>query len=130
VSFAQGLDLKTRLGELLGLLSTGRAKPPNLKEIHPISLAASVADQIEQILGVAEVDCAVDCVGSVYLASSLWSGPVLLTSLSDCYLDSRSFCGESFSFYGFKEQCLSLIGVHSRFVKNCTLSSVSEARLV
>jgi glutathione-independent formaldehyde dehydrogenase len=32
-------------------------------ETVDVSLAASVADQIEQILGVAEVDCAVDCVG-------------------------------------------------------------------
>jgi len=32
-------------------------------ETADVSLAASVADQIEQILGVAEVDCAVDCVG-------------------------------------------------------------------
>jgi glutathione-independent formaldehyde dehydrogenase len=31
---SQGFDLKTRLGELLGLLATGRAKPPNFKEIH------------------------------------------------------------------------------------------------
>ena len=32
-------------------------------ETVDVSLAASVADQIEQILGVSEVDCAVDCVG-------------------------------------------------------------------
>jgi glutathione-independent formaldehyde dehydrogenase len=32
-------------------------------ETVDFSLAASVADQIEQILGVSEVDCAVDCVG-------------------------------------------------------------------
>jgi glutathione-independent formaldehyde dehydrogenase len=32
-------------------------------ETVDVSHAASVADQIEQILGVAEVDCAVDCVG-------------------------------------------------------------------
>jgi glutathione-independent formaldehyde dehydrogenase len=32
-------------------------------ETVDVSLSASVADQIEQILGVAEVDCAVDCVG-------------------------------------------------------------------
>ena len=32
-------------------------------ETVDVSLPASIADQIEQILGVAEVDCAVDCVG-------------------------------------------------------------------
>src|SRR5215471_7654319 len=32
-------------------------------ETVDVSLAASVGDQIEQILGVPEVDCAVDCVG-------------------------------------------------------------------